>query len=164
MNTNEKVTAFTLFRHRPSKLYVHRDGQFLDFNGRMGYKIKPNDTHQCQVTYEKVVMLSRRRPDGTTSCTHCRFDDCMYGAVTDQMIADVGCTVPWVPQNGRVCTDPADVNASFWMHWSRITNQKRDCLRPCETLVGSVGAKNVERNKRGYAEFYLYFTPTTMTL
>ena len=49
---------------------------------------------------------------------------------------------------------------TFRIAWDRITNQKRDCLNPCQTLILTVGAKNVALDEsRDFGELYLYFSP-----
>ena len=42
------------------------------------------------------------------------------GAQTEE-----NCTVPWVPNNEKICDGPKDVNTSFWIAWNRVTNQKK---------------------------------------
>ena len=52
------------------------------------------------------------------------------------------CTVPWILGNHSICTERDDIDKTFKIWWTRVTNQKRDCLRPCHTTLINVGAKN----------------------
>ena len=77
----------------------------------------------------------------------------MYAALSEHMLGRVGCTVPWNHFNDRVCTEPGDVNTTFYIAWNRITNQKRDCSSPCQvrTIYGrrlhtSTGVANAPIN------------------
>ena len=55
------------------------------------------------------------------------------------------------------------INGTFWIGWNRITNQERDCLLPCHSMMISVSAKNsVTFSSRTFAEAYLYFPPRIM--
>ncbi len=59
-----------------------------------------------------------------------------------------------------ICSDPLSVNGTFWIAWTRITNQRRDCLVPCHSLMVSVSAKNTrDLQNKNYSEAYLYFPP-----
>ena len=86
---------------RAVKIYLSRPGQFMDLSGRMGYKIFPGDVIQTQVTYQDVRMMEKDGPDGGKSCSREVFDECLYGAITERMYREVGCTVPWVINNSR---------------------------------------------------------------
>ena len=45
------------------KVYISRQGQFMDLSGRMGYKIFPGDLIQTQVTHQDVRMLEKKTPE-----------------------------------------------------------------------------------------------------
>ena len=42
----------------------------------------------------------------------------------------------------RICTEQGSMNVSHWITWNRSTNQRRDCLSPCNFLLINVGSKN----------------------
>ena len=52
------------------------------------------------------------------------------------------CTVPWILGNNSICAKTGDMKKSFNIWWTRVTNQKKDCLRPCHTTIINLGAKN----------------------
>ena len=96
-------------------------------------------------------MMSKDK-DGRKTCIDSEYDQCMYSALIHHMKSNTpsenGCTVPWV-MNGtegatKICKDPENINATFWIAWNRVTNQKDDCPVPCDTLLVSLGAKNSE--------------------
>ncbi len=41
------------------KTYFHRENQFLDLTGRMGYKFFTHEVVQAQVTYDDIRLLSK---------------------------------------------------------------------------------------------------------
>ena len=149
---------------------MHRHGQFLDLNGRMGYKIHIGERFQVQVNYQDIRMLEkssqkklRFKQKSEKSCTQCEYDSCMYGAVERIMRQRTieECTAPWIRNASDICSNPDDVEAAFWVAWNRITNQKLDCAVPCHSLIINIGAKNVESlsKKKQFGEFYFYFSP-----
>ena len=69
------------------------------------------------------------------------------------------CTVPWVPDNKVICKTWLEMNASYWEHYNRITNQQvwnvevkvyslhkfqGDCPNPCNFLAVTAGGQNRE--------------------
>ena len=148
-----------IFSLVPVKLYFHRSGQFLDLSGRMGYKVHLGDTLRSQLTYQEISMLPLNG-----QCTDDSYDGCMYGILRSAMeqATEDRCTVPWIVADGnrKICTREEDVNTSYWIAWSRITNQESDCLPPCKSLIINVGARDNEvggDDDDDYGEAVFYF-------
>ena len=96
-------------------------------------------------------MMSKDKEDGSKTCIESYYDECMYGALVDHMHSNTqsegGCTVPWVLDENlegtsKICKEPDNINKTFWIAWNRVTNQKKDCPVPCDSLLVSLGAKN----------------------
>ena len=96
-------------------------------------------------------MMSKDKEDGSKTCIESNYDECMYGALVDHMHSNTqsegGCTVPWVLDENlegtsKICKEPDNINKTFWIAWNRVTNQKKDCPVPCDSLLVSLGAKN----------------------
>lgn len=52
------------------------------------------------------------------------------------------------------------MNISHWITWNRITNQRKDCLSPCNFLMINVGSKNHEfLNESTHSVVSFYFAP-----
>ena len=51
---NQRVIIHFYSSRRDAKIYFHRKDQFLDFSGRMGYKILLKEVIQSQVSWEDV--------------------------------------------------------------------------------------------------------------
>ena len=52
------------------------------------------------------------------------------------------------------------MNTSHWIVWNRITNQRKDCLSPCNFLMINVGSKNQEVYPNStYSLQAFYFAP-----
>ena len=43
------LSIYSLYSHEDVKVYFHKNGQFLDLSGRMGYKIYKKEKVQSQV-------------------------------------------------------------------------------------------------------------------
>jgi len=165
---------FKIYFHKDVKVYFHRYDQYLDLSGRMGYKIYKGETVQTQVSWHDIRMMSKEKDDGSITCIETHYDKCMYGALTDHMHSQTqseeGCTVPWLLDENlegtsNICTEPKNINITFWEAWNRVTNQKKDCPVPCDSLLVSLGAKNYKKkniSEQDYGLLYLYFAPRTM--
>ena len=154
------------------KVYFHSKDQFLDLSGRLGNKVLMGKRYEIQIDVQDTLQLEYKNVhngiilyDSDRKCSHESYDKCMYQTLTRQMVRGTkdSCTVPWVPKDpryvSRICTTPEDINKTFWIGWSRITNQKKDCLRPCHTTLINVGAKNeLESKSKNSAQLYVYFS------
>ena len=106
-------------------------------------------------------MMSKNKDDGSKTCMESNFDKCMYGALVDHMHSNTqsegGCTVPWVLDENlegtsKICKEADNINKTFWVAWNRVTNQKKDCPVPCDSLLVSLGAKNYK--VRGHINYH----------
>ena len=89
----------------------------------------------------------------------------MYESLTKAMIEETkdNCTVPWMLGNNSICTERVDMDKTFKIWWTRVTNQKRDCLRPCHTTLINVGAKNdLTIDDNSTAQLNAYFSSTVI--
>jgi hypothetical protein len=155
-----------------AKIYVHAKNQFLDLSGRMGYKLYIGERFESQVSVQEILQLEYKNvnnalvlSDSDKSCSHEVYDDCMYEKVAKVMKDNSKdhCTVPWIRDNRKICSERRDINNTFWIGWNRITNQEKDCRAPCRTTIVNIGAKNYEESKdKTISQFYLYF-PSRVT-
>jgi len=151
-----------------AKLYLHRNEQFLDLTGRMGYKISLGERTESQVNYEDISQLERFDSvylDGNLTCkVYESFDNCINQALENHMMKAHSCVVPWIISNQTICTDPDAMNDTFWMAWNRVTNQRNDCFNPCMIVLTSVGGKNLITTgiANDTALAYFYFAPKVM--
>ena len=110
----------------PVKYYLHKEGQFLNSNGRLGLRYEVGTLQEVQVSAWDIKMLKddyvNKKCENDLS-----FDDCLYNALENQMIeaTEGNCTVPWTRNNSRICSDQSDVDKAFNISWSRGTNQVR---------------------------------------
>ena len=116
-----------MHRIQDARIYFHMPEQFLDLSGKMSHKIFLGQIIQSQITYTDNYQLSRELSDGSLTCSLHDYDNCIYRMLEREMVANTvdNCTVPWVPNNSRICTKPNDVNTTFWIAWNRLTNQKK---------------------------------------
>ena len=153
-------------------MYFHAKDQFLDLSGRLGYKVYLGKRSESQITVQDAFQLEYKNVhngiifyESDRKCAHGSYDKCMYDTLIKSMKHETEdyCTVPWVPVSGYICTKPKDINTTFWIGWSRITNQKRDCLKPCHTTLINIGAKNERRNEENeHAQLFAYFSSSVV--
>ena len=155
-----------------AKIYIHAEDQFLDLNGRMGYKAYVGERFQSQVTVQEILQVEYKNVRNglaltakDKSCSYDVYDKCIYDKVASVMknSSSDHCTVPWIRNDRNICSRSNDINTTFWIGWNRITNQGKDCLTPCRTTLVNVGAKNNQRfENRTYSQVYFYFSPRVM--
>ena len=151
-----------------AKIYIHAKDQFLDFSGRMGYKVHLGERLEFQLTVQEIKQFEYKNVKNALaitskdkSCSYEIYDDCMYSKVVNIMknSTESQCTVPWIRDNTNICSVPEDVNTTFWIAWNRITNQYKDCLGPCHATLVIMGAKNCKHlGHHNYSKLYLYFS------
>ena len=169
---------------------MHEKNQFLDLSGRMGHEIKKGEKVSSQINIHEVHQIEKHYHDphdthGRTKeaadrfhtvCTEMNYDACIYRELTKIMIdqTEAKCTVPWFPSNysmeqinsHRVCTEEKDINTSFNIYSTRLTNQHNDCNKPCQSVILNIGGKNYnydESKTSGVAMFYFSMTSTKTT-
>ena len=133
----------------------------------MGNEIRIGEKVQLQVSMKEIQQLEYKDVESMLTltskdkrCSHETFDDCMYDIVAGVMKerTDGNCTVPWIRNNANICSTLKDINTAYAIGWTRITNQKKDCLIPCRTMKVNVGAKNRKIMKNAtYSQVYFYF-------
>ena len=104
------------------KYYLHKEGQFLDMNGRMGKRLKTGITNEVQVSAWSAAMRPEKEEN---NCKEHDFDDCLYNALEREMTSQTkeNCTVPWTRNNSKICTNSEDIEKAFSISWNRGTNQ-----------------------------------------
>ena len=60
------------------------------------------------------------------------FDDCMYSKLFDLMVNKVGCTVPWLLNQSKICVDLEKRNQSFNLYQENRRNQENICPNSCK--------------------------------
>ena len=111
------------YRKLPVKYYLHKEGQFLDMNGRLGKRVIMGAENEAQVSAWSMEVLEEREQHNCTNAIS--FDDCLYQTLEKEMRSSTtqNCTVPWTKNNSMICTDPEDIEKAFSISWDRGTNQ-----------------------------------------
>ena len=118
-----------------------------------------------QLDYKNVrtgTMLRMFLSENDKRCSHGSYDKCMYDKLAKIMKKETEeqCTVPWILDNEKICSNTNDTHTAFWIAWNRITNQERDCLTPCHTTMVHVSGKNQEHllKYKKYSQMFSYFS------
>ena len=154
------------------KVYFHSRNQFLDLSGRLGYKIHLGKQYETQVTVQDVLQIDYKNVhngiifyESDRKCTFEAYDKCMYRTLAKTMKENTkdNCTAPWVLDSDKICSKPEDANTTFWISWNRITNQKGDCLSPCNTTLVNIGGMNEkERENKNEGVLFAYFSSSVV--
>ena len=104
------------------------------------------DNVEAMLSYHEYRMLEKDNPNFDpeatdqnkylTTCNPGFYDSCMYRQLEKSMMADAGCTVPYLPNvDGKICTTKNLARIAFDIHWYRVTNQQHDCQTPCNYIL-----------------------------
>jgi hypothetical protein len=75
------------------------------------------------VFYEVVRLLTKDFDE----CIEQDFDHCMFSTWERNMLQQIGCTVPWIPNKENICTDKNLTIQAYTWHKFNYQNQKGIC-------------------------------------
>ena len=84
------MNTFSLFHFSliDAKLYIHAKDQFLDFSGRMGYKVFLGKRFESQVNVHEIIQKEYRNVKNALAlsskdktCSYQAYDECMYNTM-----------------------------------------------------------------------------------
>ena len=119
--------------HDKTDIFIHHTGQFLSPNSRSRVDVDKGKFIKIAITHEVVQLLSGEEfsncvdtfdPDPT-------YDDCIYSNLYNLSMANVGCTVPWLPNKNNICDDPIKSKAAFDIYQQNRRNQEYICPKSC---------------------------------
>ena len=150
-------------------LHFHGIDQFLDLSGRMRNKLYKGEVVQYSITYQDTQLLERNdvQKSQAESCLHDSYDQCLYTKANRDMLAHTRdkCTAPWIPNNENICTNPDDVNRTYWIWRDVVTHDLGQCHIPCHFVSVIVDAKDnheISDLNSSYAVSSFYF-PSVVT-
>ena len=166
----------------PVKIHLHEENQFLAFNGRLAHAVMLGERNDISLNIHDIGQIQRMTdqddhtdhlPDTTFrhehTCSPEPYDACMYDRMSKEMISHTkdNCTVPWYPphelSNGTICSSEDDINTAYNIHYSRISNARKDCNEPCRMLVLNQAGKNYQGKNEtcDHGLIYFYFSATS---
>jgi hypothetical protein len=174
MKFSKTFWYYFFFSNIDVELYFHGPGQFLDFSGRMPYRLYRGETMQSQITIGDTHIIERDVTDEeddldnketSKTCTDEVYDDCVYEMMDREMRekTEDNCTVPYMRDVSKVCRKKKDVHMSSLIATSLVTNGEHDCNIPCHSVTVDLAARNYQNTStenQEYALLDLYFLPT----
>ena len=114
-----------IYRAIPVRYYIHKEGQFLNLNGKVPLSFSLGGVQHAQISTWDMQLLNDEYVDNNCQDDDTLFDDCLYNALESRMVSatKTRCTVPWTRNNSRICSNPNDVKKAFRISWFRGTNQ-----------------------------------------
>ena len=114
-------------------IFIHHSGQFLSPNSRSRVDVALGYFTKIAINHEVVQMLGG---EDFSTCVdsfgaYQDFDACMYNQMQELMINQVGCTVPWIPDKSKICTESGKSKTAFEIYQQNRRNQKDICPNSC---------------------------------
>lgn len=103
-----------------------------DFSPRSRVDVDVGRFVKIAVNHEVVQLLDEKSacvnvfPEGVAD-----YDGCMYSQLRALMQADVGCTVPWLPDKSDICQDEDTSKRAFDLYQKNRRNQHDICPNSC---------------------------------
>ncbi|XP_059098535.1 uncharacterized protein LOC131892719 [Tigriopus californicus] len=137
-------------------IFIHHKGQFLSPNARSRVDVDTGHFVKIAVNHEVVQLLG---DDGSCVNVKIDYDTCIYQTLRDLMLAQVGCTVPWLPDKSKICIVEEDRKNVTVIYQANRRNQKNICPNSClftNMYFGPpvTGMANEEESNIGRAIFY----------
>ena len=130
-------------------MILHRKNQFLDSSTSTSLTLDTSQYARTKVTYQQFNALPTTDwtgkvtgVKGNRTCSDkINYDQCVYQAKERMMIEQTkeGCTVPFTPNNAKVCNESDDIIAAFVI--SKKPLEKHHCPIPCQNLITNFGGK-----------------------
>ncbi|TRY74726.1 hypothetical protein TCAL_14549 [Tigriopus californicus] len=144
--------AKNTFSSFPNKQLFH----LMNFYSRSRVDVDTGHFVKIAVNHEVVQLLG---DDGSCVNVKIDYDTCIYQTLRDLMLAQVGCTVPWLPDKSKICIVEEDRKNVTVIYQANRRNQKNICPNSClftNMYFGPpvTGMANEEESNIGRAIFY----------
>ena len=137
------LSSLEIVLNHEAKVHIHPPGEFFGsesavFNLYGHTKIK--------LLYETFEVLDNNGDICIKNPNESR-DDCLLNAIQQESKMDIGCTVPYIPDNSEICVKHDEAsNASYLFgditEWNQTKSQKL-CPKTCLQYTISVGNKDL---------------------
>ena len=125
----------------------------MDESGRFPLNVYNTESVKLQLSYKEFTGLAEidhtgkvTRKKGGFTCSNINFDECVNMKKANLMLDKTtdNCTVPFIFQNEKICTQPNDIRIAYKISRRKFEGQRTtniDCDVPCKTLFTSFGGK-----------------------
>ena len=155
-------------------IFIHHRDQFLSPNSRFEWvffnlffqecltfrsrvDVEKGSFVKIAVNHEVVQLLSEKGNCVDSYEEYETFDGCMYSKLNELMVNAIGCTVPWLPDKSRICTDKARSEVAFDIYQKNRRNQQDVCPVSClftNMYFGPPVTGKLEYDDRAWGVFY----------
>ena len=134
------VVEINIIFPNSTDVFIHHHGQFSSPNSRSRVDVDIGSFVKIGINHEVVQMLSDKGEcvehygldEGVDGDMEDSFDGCMYSKLRRIMLDELNCTVPWMPDQTRICTEPEDRKRAFELYQKNRRNQKDICPNSCK--------------------------------
>ena len=128
---------------------IHAPGEFFS-SEKATFKLFPRTDTTINVLYETFTVLNF---DGEQCHTDEQYnrDDCLYSAIQEESIKDIGCTTPYNPDKSNICSKRDQASEAIGVfEVITIWNQTKAnilCPKPCQQYIISLSNKEWNYNR-----------------
>ena len=110
------------------------------------------------VSHEVITQLEKSGKSGKcVSVTENHYDQCIIEKMQELMINETGCTVPWVTDKNKTCSEPNLSKRAFQIYQENRRNQNGICPNSCNFTDVNLNPPIVENRQKSTAETVFYF-------
>ena len=128
---------------------IHAPGEFFS-SEKATFKLFPRTDTTINVLYETFTVLNFDGEQCHTDEQYIR-DDCLYSAIQEESIKDIGCTTPYNPDKSNICSERDQAGKAIGVFEDiTIWNQTKAnilCPKPCQQYIISLSNKDWSHNK-----------------
>ena len=131
------VTEVVLTLEEAADVYVHHQEAFFSPDTKAKLSVLPGQATK--------VMITHGLEEEAGPCIAESFDQCLTTALTNLLVKQVNCSVPWVA-GAPICTDEDDRKRAAQLFQENRKNQHGLCFPPCISTTlqfGPVGTETV---------------------
>ena len=112
---------------------------------------------ESKYTVSHEVITQIEKPGKCEAITEKHFDQCIIEEMTQLMINRTGCTVPWITDKNKICSDLYSGKRAFKIYQENRRNQNEICPNSCNFTDVNLNPPIVENRQKSTAETVFYF-------
>ena len=143
---NFKIQSF------PKTLFAE---QFYSPNSRTRAVAAIGTESKYTVSHEVITQLEKSGK--CIAITEKHYDHCMIEKMEELMINETGCTVPWVTDKNKICTDLDSSKKVYQIYTENRRNQNDICPNSCNFTDVNLSPPIVENHQDSIAGIVFYF-------
>ena len=114
--------------------------------------------------FENFQVITQLEKSGKcVSNPETEYDHCITEKMYQLMMNETGCTVPWVTNKNKICSDKTSSKKAFQIYQENRRNQNGICPNSCNFTDVNLGPPIIENGKNSIARIVFYFKQDVKT-